>query len=1292
MKKLLLSILFALGLGYLGLGQQVIGSFPSMDGGFEVQSSDPGGTLYQTTWSHNGTSATLSTSGGRSGPHFISFIQTGSSHKRLISPNVTGWSNSTAYTVQFYFQGDLDGTVSGDIRGGLTPLNTNTSAFYYSSYTNDQNTGATWTLFTGTATTSTLGTGNGNGIFSVNNTGNFKIDDFVVYAGAVDNTAPDSPGEVTVANATSNSLDVSWIATSAGVDGGGYVVVRYSSNPNADNDPNQKGIYAMGNTTTNGTGNLTGTVRYIGTGVTFTDIELQPNTQYWYKVYTVDKAFNYSAESSNSGSTAAGTPTAETPTFDPIAGNYLTTQNVTISTTTPAATIYYTTNGNDPDNTSTEYTVPVEITSTTTLKAIAYATDYNPSSIGTAVYTFPIEVANISELRAGTTGGTVYKLTGEAILTYKTANRNAKYIQDVTGAVLIDDNAGIITTNYNLYDGISGITGTLAFYNSMLQFTPIVDPGTATSTENTVTPIEVTLANLTTDYQGKLVIIKNATITGTGNFVASTNYVLTDASGAKVLRTSYTDLNYIGSPIPVVQQDLTGVVLQYTTSMQLVPRSLSDFSNSPGYQLIGASDNASNYGDSWSGNGGYGFGAWNLYIDGGTSSDAGHYLGNSTVNGHGNINSSDNRSFGMYGNNSKYANAERSLPYWGDGATFSIQLAVKWRNGNRGISLFNSNGFAGGDEIWNFNINDAGYGSTGWGYHSDMVLNFDITQIGADLSINVTGTSLLDSWNASVNYVLTSKSLGGIRLYTGGGTGGNEGERNLYVNNLQINTDEATIPLTGNVYVKGQVDIGSTLSMSSNLLIESGHILRINPTGQLTVSGGITNTNGTNGLVIESDDAQTGSLIHNSNNINATIERYLTGNTSTSGTYDFHLVSVPFNADKTANLFNGMYLYHFNQATQLWASMGADPATVLDNNEGYMVFYPNTSTTASMTGQLNNGSFTAVTGTDAADEFSLVPNPYPSAIDWDAASGWTKTGLNNYFYIWDPVGNNYVAWGSGAGQGTGTPPIGTATSGIIPVGQAFFVKSSATTAVLSMTNSVRVHNTQPFYKQTENTIPEVFRLKVNDSESYDQMIVRFNNEASNGRGFLDVDKLYGADIAPQLYSLTDAQNQLTINALPHSNQTIVVPVGLEFPADQTLTFTATGFESFESSVSIFLEDKLLNKTVDLRQNPVYTFTHSTASDTQRFNLLFYGVNGTSELPTEKNYSIWVSNDHINILIPAFTGQKAMVELIDNQFRVLSSQQTNLSDPTIIRAPKTSGIYIVRVVTGNQVYSSKVFIR
>ncbi|MDZ4183223.1 MAG: hypothetical protein U1B83_10135, partial [Candidatus Cloacimonadaceae bacterium] len=87
-----------------------------------------------------------------------------------------------------------------------------------------------------------------------------------------------------------------------------------------------------------------------------------------------------------------------------------------------------------------------------------------------------VAVANIAALRASATGSTVYTLTGEAVLTFKQTFRNQKFIQDATAAILVDDLNNIITTVYNIGDGITGISGTLTEFGGMKQFTPTANP------------------------------------------------------------------------------------------------------------------------------------------------------------------------------------------------------------------------------------------------------------------------------------------------------------------------------------------------------------------------------------------------------------------------------------------------------------------------------------------------------------------------------------------------------------------------------------------------------------------------------------------------------------------------------------------------------------------------------------------------------------------------------------------------------------------------------------------------
>ncbi|MFW5879194.1 MAG: chitobiase/beta-hexosaminidase C-terminal domain-containing protein, partial [bacterium] len=272
----------------------------------------------------------------------------------------------------------------------------------------------------------------------------------------------------------------------------------------------------------------------------------------------------------------------ETPTFDPNGGTFTDPVDVTIATTTPDATVYYSTDSETGP--WTEYTAPVNVAETTTIWA--YASDntgtLGDSEVASATFEFAsiIEVANITDLRAGLTDGTIYRLTGEAILTYQQAFRNKKWLQDADAGIEIYDDAGVITTVYEIGDGITGLTGTLGVSNGMLQLTPTEDPGAASTTGNTPVVVTKTLNELTEADQARLVLVENASfdISYDGsNFATGTNYDIADASGAGVFRTEFWDADYIDEPIPMDPQNITAIVREYNGTMQITSRSLADF-------------------------------------------------------------------------------------------------------------------------------------------------------------------------------------------------------------------------------------------------------------------------------------------------------------------------------------------------------------------------------------------------------------------------------------------------------------------------------------------------------------------------------------------------------------------------------------------------------------------------------------------------------------------------------------------------------------------------------------------
>lgn len=112
--------------------------------------------------------------------------------------------------------------------------------------------------------------------------------------------------------------------------------------------------------------------------------------------FTVDKTTTVKAIATRSGLEDSEVATFEyvidqattvMPSASPAAGTYRSAQQVTLSSNTDGASIYYTTNGGDPTTQSTHYTAPINVSQTTIIKAIAVKAGLNDSPVATFSYT-----------------------------------------------------------------------------------------------------------------------------------------------------------------------------------------------------------------------------------------------------------------------------------------------------------------------------------------------------------------------------------------------------------------------------------------------------------------------------------------------------------------------------------------------------------------------------------------------------------------------------------------------------------------------------------------------------------------------------------------------------------------------------------------------------------------------------------------------------------------------------------------------------------------------------------------
>lgn len=115
--------------------------------------------------------------------------------------------------------------------------------------------------------------------------------------------------------------------------------------------------------------------------------------------YTKLNAYVYESLDPNGAKVAFGMPAlastqvretstkAASPEATPAAGAVASGTSVVLASETAGAKIYYTTDGETPDTSSSVYTGPITVTAAVTIKAIAVADGYDPSAELSAAYT-----------------------------------------------------------------------------------------------------------------------------------------------------------------------------------------------------------------------------------------------------------------------------------------------------------------------------------------------------------------------------------------------------------------------------------------------------------------------------------------------------------------------------------------------------------------------------------------------------------------------------------------------------------------------------------------------------------------------------------------------------------------------------------------------------------------------------------------------------------------------------------------------------------------------------------------
>ena len=527
----------------------------------------------------------------------------------------------------------------------------------------------------------------------------------------------------------------------------------------------------------------------------------------------------------------------------------------------------------------------------------------------------------------------------------------------------------------------------------------------------------------------------------------------------------------------------------------------------------------------------------------------------------------------------------------------------------------------------------------------------------------------------------SSASLTNGTLIIGNGTNtiGNINLRSdVSINNLTIDAG------TTSPFLSSDLTVSGTATINSGTLIVPADI-------SLTVSGTLTNNAGSSGLLIESDENGTGSLINRTNGVNATVQRYLT-KYDAAGDSQYHFISSPVSAQ---SIFTDLTdFYRYSEVTNYWINRTStgNPEAFGDVNfvvgRGYLVAN-DANVTKVFTGSLNSyltDSPLVLTGTntpDKGDGWNLFGNPFPSAIDWDGVV--KGDGMDNALYYYDASIENYKYYINLDGE---TGAVGSG-SRYIPAMQGFMVHAkSSGTKTISIDNDDRVHQAQTVFYKAATATPVSLSLKVSAGDYEDVAFVHFNEGATTQfDGAYDAYKLSSYNtLVPMIYTQSSNNEDLAINGLPELTEELAIPVYFVPGTEGIQTLTAN-LEGLMSTV-VYLKDNKTNTTQNLTQNPIYSFTATEGDNPDRF-LLHFGIVGIED--NTSNLSQINAYAYQNQLYVQSNLNEARVSLFDIQGHQLLSREIDGAGSTRIPLDLPTGIYIVRLQSNNQVKNVKVFI-
>lgn len=1000
---------------------------------------------------------------------------------------------------------------------------------------------------------------------------------------------------------------------------------------------------------------------------------------------------------------------------------YWNTAEITLATTTPGATIYYTTDDSEPTTASTEYTVAFDVTATTTIKAFAVADGLDDSEVATKIITIT-EPATATTPYDETFTNTLGDWTNHKLFGNPGFNGWVTSAQGVTvnGYSQGNTQAWLISPKFNA--GANGLL--LSFdYASQYQgnnleirisnnYSGYGNPGDATWT--TVTTI--------TENASSALVSSSLTeylISTSGNTHIALVYA--DNSSWAMWRVSNLIIN---SVTPCDEENLTaGTTIASTpevTSGGSVNLSLTGTSTGAGlsYQWQSSSN-----GTDWSD------------IDGATAA---------TYNA----------------TNITAATYFRAKVTCGDitEESTAVQVTLTYC-----LPTYSSGGA--NDKITNVtlgDLNNSATGATTAPYYTfyDSVTIPDITT-GETIEVSVTFGSDSNQhsaiwidfnqnkiFEASEGFIGTNPGSGGTYMYeipvpvdavlgqtrmrvrggddsalttsqACGASNSPWGETEDYTVNILPaaivwTTDnewsnETGPTITDDVIIEGDNYVVTGNVAAKTLTVANGGKITIPENAALTVEGKITN-NGD--FTVENDGILYQNNFTGANEGNITVER----DANPMKRLDYTLWSSPVsgmplnqfsnisNNGGTGTIWNRVYELGATAWTSIWTSYNeaiADTDTFAAA-KGYLYRAFNsydavntTIFTGEFTGVPNNGNYSINT----PNAFDAIGNPYPSPINANdfinetagvgAVYFWTNVNSSNGT---EYVHNNWASYtligGAGVTEGSEGETEYFTPDGTIQPGQGFVVYTEETTSSVLFNNAMRINSNSQFFRAMATERNRFWLNLSNEEVTFNQILVGYMDNATQGVDTGIDGKMFAYE-GNALYSIIDNNEDMFViqgRALPFTASDVVA-LGFRAVNAGSFTISLDNVDGLfaEGNTTIYLKDNFTQTQHNLNSG-AYSFVSEEGIFDTRFEVVYQTTMSVENpVANNANWVVYSQENGFQVQTQGFELKTVQVfDLLGRTIYTANAQGTVHQIPAL----GADSVYIVKVTTTDNVVLSK----